>query len=45
MCPPLIEDGSYEHPYLGISGFSLTPDLAKAMDLDATQRGALVAER
>ena len=44
VVPVLIEKGSYAHPYLGISGTSLTPDLAKAMDLEASQRGALVAE-
>lgn len=43
VVPVLISKGSYEHPYLGISGASLTPDLAKAMNLPATQRGALVA--
>ena len=44
VVPVLIEKGSYAHPYLGISGASLTPDLAKAMDLETSQRGALVAE-
>ena len=42
VVPELIANGVYEHPYLGISGISLTPDLAKAMNLDADQRGALV---
>ena len=44
VVPELINNGKYEHPYLGISGTSLTPDVAKAMKLDATQRGALVEE-
>lgn len=44
VIPALIKDGKYEHPYLGISGTSLTPDIAKAMNLDASQRGALVIE-
>jgi len=44
VVPALIEKGAYEHPYLGISGTNLTPDFAKAMELDANQRGALVAE-
>ena len=43
VVPSLIETGVYEHPYLGISGLSLTPDLAEAMNLDTDQRGALVA--
>lgn len=42
VVPELIKNGEYEHPYLGISGSSLTPDVAKAMSLDATQRGTLV---
>jgi serine protease Do len=42
VVPALIHSGRYDHPYLGISVFSLTPDLAKAMDLPSTQRGALV---
>lgn len=44
VVPTLIKDGSYQHPYLGISGTSLTPKLAEAMGLDSTQRGALVSE-
>ena len=44
VAPALIEKGSFEHPYLGISGLTLTPDLAKAMGLDEGQRGALVGE-
>ncbi len=42
VVPALIETGRYEHPWLGISGTSLTPDLAEAMGLPAGQRGALV---
>ena len=44
VVPELMANGKYEHPYLGISGTSLTPDIAKAMKLDATQRGTLVEE-
>jgi S1-C subfamily serine protease len=43
VVPELIENGSYAHPYLGISGISLFPDLATAMDLEKDQRGAMVA--
>jgi serine protease Do len=43
VVPELIKDGSFEHPYIGISGGTLNPDLAEAMNLPATQRGALVA--
>ena len=44
VIPALIKNGKYEHTYLGISGTTLTPDLATAMNLDAMQRGALVEE-
>ncbi len=44
VVPALIEDGSYQHSWLGISGTNMVPDLAKAMDLPEDQRGALVIE-
>jgi len=44
VVPELIKNGKYEHPYLGISGLSLTPDVAKGMKLDTTLRGVLVEE-
>lgn len=44
VVPVLIEQGYYEHPWLGVSGTDLTPDLAQEMGLDADQRGALVVE-
>lgn len=44
VIPSLVENGYYDHPYLGISGVSMSPDLAEAMDLDTTQRGALIVE-
>jgi serine protease Do len=44
VVPALIKDGKYVHAWLGISGTSLTPDLATAMKLDSGQRGALVEE-
>jgi S1-C subfamily serine protease len=44
VVPVLIEQGAYEHPWLGISGTTLTSVLAEAMDLNADQRGVLVAE-
>lgn len=42
VVPALIKDGKFVHPWLGVSGRSLTPDLAKAMDLNQDQRGALI---
>ncbi|MCE5207531.1 MAG: PDZ domain-containing protein [Chloroflexi bacterium] len=44
VVPGLIENGSYDHPYLGITGSDLYPDLAKSMGLDPEQRGALVIQ-
>ncbi|RJQ39938.1 MAG: PDZ domain-containing protein [Dehalococcoidia bacterium] len=42
VVPALVASGRYDHPYLGISITSLDPDLAAAMNLAASQRGALV---
>lgn len=44
VVPALIETGHYQHTWLGISGATLTPDLAQAMNLDADQQGALIVE-
>jgi len=44
VVPALIEFGRYEHTWLGISGVSLTPDLAQAMSLDADQQGAMIVD-
>lgn len=44
VVPVLIEAGQYQHSWLGITGTSLTADIAEAMDLPANQRGALVIE-
>lgn len=44
VIPVLIEEGSFPNPYLGISGMNLTQDLAQAMGLEPSQRGALVSE-
>lgn len=43
IVPALIQDGKVEHPSIGISGTTLNPQLAQAMDLPADQRGVLVA--
>lgn len=42
VVPTLIKTGHYDHPYLGVSIVSMTPDLASAMNLPANQRGALI---
>ncbi len=44
LVPILIKDGSYQQPWIGISGRSLTPEIAEAMGLDRTVRGALIAD-
>ncbi len=44
VVPALITNGKYVHTWLGISGTNLVPELATAMKLDASQRGALVEE-
>jgi 2-alkenal reductase len=44
VVPALIETGRYEHTWLGISGGSLTPDLAQGMNLNADQQGALIID-
>jgi serine protease Do len=38
----LISSGSYSHPYLGISGTDVNPDIAQAMNLPSDTRGALI---
>ena len=41
VVPSLIATGSYMHPYIGITGVDITPDIAKAMGLQEA-RGFLV---
>jgi 2-alkenal reductase len=43
IVPERIARGRYEHPWLGISGYSVTPLVAKALGLPA-ERGALILE-
>lgn len=40
----LIETGTYQHPWIGIVGREMTPDIAEAMGLDRDTRGTLVVE-
>jgi S1-C subfamily serine protease len=42
VVPALISAGKYDHPYLGISGTDMSPDIAQAMNLPTDTRGALV---
>ncbi|MCS7261314.1 MAG: trypsin-like peptidase domain-containing protein [Anaerolineae bacterium] len=42
VVPELIRYGRYAHPWLGILGYSITPELAQALNLPV-ERGVLVA--
>ncbi len=42
VVPELIQNGKFVHPWIGISGATLTSEMAQAMSLSQTQRGALV---
>ena len=44
VVPALIEQGRFEHAWLGISGVSLNRDLTEAMGLRGETRGALVID-
>ena len=43
VVPSLIRSGNYKHPYLGVSGIDVTPDVAKFMKLNET-KGFLVTD-
>ena len=42
VIPELIKSGHFDHTWIGISGGTLIPDLATAMNLKSDQRGALI---
>ncbi len=44
VVPALISQGHYDHPYIGITGTDLTPQLAAAMHLPEGQQGLLVID-
>lgn len=44
VVPSLIKTGHYEHPWIGISGTTLSADIADAMGLDKEQHGILVVD-
>jgi S1-C subfamily serine protease len=43
IVPYLIKDGNYDHPWLGIAGVNLTPDLAQQLSLPRDSKGVVVA--
>ncbi|WP_292642631.1 trypsin-like peptidase domain-containing protein [Nitrososphaera sp.] len=42
IVPVLAKEGSYDHPWLGISGASINPDLARELGLEKNYKGILV---
>lgn len=44
VVPELIENGRFRHPYLGIAGVDVSPNIREAMSLEEQQRGVLVIE-
>jgi serine protease Do len=42
VIPSLIQTGTYQHPWIGIEGTTITPDLAAADNLSSNQQGVLV---
>ncbi len=42
VIPALIENGEYEHPWIGFSGVALTPAINELLELDHDQRGAYI---
>ena len=43
IVPYLIRDGKYDHPWLGIAGVNLTPNLAQQLGLPRDSKGVMVA--
>ena len=44
VVPSLIAEGRFEHPWLGISGTTLSSELAATLDLPASTSGAMVID-
>ena len=42
--PVLISSGTYDHPWIGISGVELNPAIRDQLNLDSSQRGVLVVQ-
>jgi len=43
IVPVLIEDGKYHHPWIGITGQDIDPDLAQALGLEQTKGFMIIA--
>lgn len=44
IVPELIKNGKYSHPWLGISGGSITPDMAKGLGVQKNYKGIFVSK-
>ncbi|AIC17062.1 S1C family serine protease [Nitrososphaera viennensis] len=44
IVPALIKDGKYDHPWLGITGANLIPDIVEKLGLPKNSKGVLVTE-
>jgi S1-C subfamily serine protease len=42
--PTIIQTGTYNHPWLGISGGAITPDIAQNAGLPRTEKGVVVSQ-
>jgi S1-C subfamily serine protease len=43
IIPHLVNGGNYDHPWLGISGVDLTPDLAQQLGMPRDSKGVIIA--
>jgi len=44
IVPELIKNGKYSHPWLGISGGGITPDIAKGLGVQKNYKGIFVSK-
>ncbi len=44
VVPALIDNGRYDHPFIGISGQTFSPEWAEALGFPAEARGAYISE-
>jgi S1-C subfamily serine protease len=44
IIPSLIDEGEYDYPWIGVSGFTLSSTVAEAIGLPTDQHGVLVVE-
>ncbi|MEZ4769723.1 MAG: trypsin-like peptidase domain-containing protein [Caldilineales bacterium] len=44
VIPALIDGGSYQHPFIGVSGQTYSPEWADALDLPKDVKGAYITE-